>query len=247
MCWRGGDALDAWVVDWYWEMCGVMCRVRLCIHRIFVNSIKYLVMSCKVGGRECRAFKVNANSLRWCFHGEFDGEGDGRLRIWSQSAAPASTREDRAREWSLARSQLEVHWEFYCWIATASRNQRWRTEKIECGDWDDYATENSVSRWADVWIGFGGFGDAKFKDSCNAFKVINALKGLCLKMNTSVVCSVHQPSSVIFRATDCLLVMSKGCLIFNGPALDSIEFFSRKGFECPVYMVSIFRVFLLTS
>ncbi|KAI3661157.1 hypothetical protein MP638_005594 [Amoeboaphelidium occidentale] len=73
-------------------------------------------------------------------------------------------------------------------------------------------------------------------DSVNALNVIKAVKLLCQTYNTTIVCTIHQPSSTIFQMFDNLLILDAGKIVYFGGALASIECFNNKGYDCPIYM-----------
>lgn len=49
----------------------------------------------------------------------------------------------------------------------------------------------------------------------------------------TVVCSIHQPRSSIFRMFDDLLVLSEGQVMFHGPADRAVGYFRSKGYSMP--------------
>ena len=71
-------------------------------------------------------------------------------------------------------------------------------------------------------------------DSVNAFRVIETIKALTAQ-STTVIMSIHQPSSTIFQLFDHLLILDKGKTVYYGPAQESIDYFGALGFNCPMY------------
>lgn len=71
-------------------------------------------------------------------------------------------------------------------------------------------------------------------DSFQAQRVIEAMKYVTGK-GSIVIASIHQPSSTIFDMFDKLLLISEGKTVFNGPATDSVDYFSNLGFVCPIH------------
>ena len=71
-------------------------------------------------------------------------------------------------------------------------------------------------------------------DSFTSLALIQNLKDLANEGHT-VICTIHQPSSEIFRNFDKLNLLVKGRVAYLGPAADSIEFFAQLGYPCPMY------------
>jgi ABC-type multidrug transport system ATPase subunit len=72
-------------------------------------------------------------------------------------------------------------------------------------------------------------------DSYNAYNVIECLVNLARDYNRSVVFTIHQPRSNIYALFDQLILLSKGRLVYSGPAQqEAIKHFSSLGFECPL-------------
>ncbi|CAN0023380.1 unnamed protein product, partial [Sphacelaria rigidula] len=69
-------------------------------------------------------------------------------------------------------------------------------------------------------------------DSFQAERVMSTLRELAENGHT-VVCSIHQPRSSIFRMFDDLLVLSEGQVMFHGPADRAVGYFRSKGFSMP--------------
>jgi ABC-type multidrug transport system ATPase subunit len=51
----------------------------------------------------------------------------------------------------------------------------------------------------------------------------------------TVVATLHQPSSQIFATFDDLLVLAEGAIVYSGPALGLVPYFSKLGYVCPTY------------
>ncbi|XP_045447561.1 protein white-like [Melitaea cinxia] len=69
-------------------------------------------------------------------------------------------------------------------------------------------------------------------DSYNAALVVGVLKTLS-KSGKIVVCSVHQPSSDLFKEFDSISLMAEGRLLFHGPQEDCKNLFERFNLRCP--------------
>ncbi|CAG4983846.1 unnamed protein product [Colias eurytheme] len=70
-------------------------------------------------------------------------------------------------------------------------------------------------------------------DSYNALLVIGVLKKLS-KGGKIVICSVHQPSSDLFKEFNSMCLMSEGKLVFHGTQRECKEQFERVNLRCPV-------------
>ena len=70
-------------------------------------------------------------------------------------------------------------------------------------------------------------------DSYMAENVVSVLRLLAKEKKTTVVCTIHQPSSQVFHLFDRLLLMAEGRVAFFGSLEESKGFFSRIGFANP--------------
>ena len=68
-------------------------------------------------------------------------------------------------------------------------------------------------------------------DTSLAFDVISLLKQLT-QLGTTVLCTIHQPSSEIFQMFDNLILLSLGRRIYAGPLKDAKLFFIDQGLPC---------------
>lgn len=84
-------------------------------------------------------------------------------------------------------------------------------------------------------------------DSYISKQVISMLKDV-LSFGVTVIMTIHQPSYDIFNMFDRLVLMQGGKFIYQGKAIDSIEYFNQTGFEIPKlinppeYYMKILRV-----
>ncbi|WAQ81529.1 hypothetical protein PtA15_1A871 [Puccinia triticina] len=75
-------------------------------------------------------------------------------------------------------------------------------------------------------------------DSVSALRVVNVLKGLSTGADeghgTTIICSIHQPSSQIYHAFDhvCLLAPG-GRQIYCGPTSEAVGYLGSRGLKCP--------------
>eukprot|EP01126_Amoeba_proteus_P050014 TRINITY_DN5875_c0_g1_i2.p1 TRINITY_DN5875_c0_g1~~TRINITY_DN5875_c0_g1_i2.p1 ORF type:complete len:438 (-),score=72.01 TRINITY_DN5875_c0_g1_i2:922-2049(-) len=70
-------------------------------------------------------------------------------------------------------------------------------------------------------------------DSKSARYLIEILKSLTTKGKTTVLCSIHQPSSYVFALFDKVSLLSKGNPVFYGSIPKAIEFFKSNGLKLP--------------
>ncbi|KAJ3372343.1 hypothetical protein HDU91_003953 [Kappamyces sp. JEL0680] len=72
-------------------------------------------------------------------------------------------------------------------------------------------------------------------DSYNAYNVIECLVGLARDYQRCVIFTIHQPRSNIYALFDQLVLLSKGRVVYSGPAQQpALEHFSKIGYECPL-------------
>eukprot|EP01118_Nematostelium_gracile_P014681 TRINITY_DN5780_c0_g1_i1.p1 TRINITY_DN5780_c0_g1~~TRINITY_DN5780_c0_g1_i1.p1 ORF type:complete len:650 (-),score=148.57 TRINITY_DN5780_c0_g1_i1:3-1952(-) len=69
-------------------------------------------------------------------------------------------------------------------------------------------------------------------DSYTAEKVIETLRKLA-KSGRTVICTIHQPNSNIFRLFDNLILLAKGETIYNGKTDEALHYFEELGYKCP--------------
>lgn len=69
-------------------------------------------------------------------------------------------------------------------------------------------------------------------DTFIAYQVCHTLKGLA-KENFTVVSTIHQPSSDVFKFFDDLLIVHAGQIVFHGPRERLVPYFEEKSFICP--------------
>ncbi len=72
-------------------------------------------------------------------------------------------------------------------------------------------------------------------DSYNAYNVIECLVSLARDYQRCVIFTIHQPRSNIYALFDQLILLSKGNLVYSGPAQQpAIQHFAELGYECPL-------------
>jgi energy-coupling factor transporter ATP-binding protein EcfA2 len=73
-------------------------------------------------------------------------------------------------------------------------------------------------------------------DSVTALSLLRTLRGLAHKEHVTIVTTIHQPSSDIFRLFDDLLLLEHGRVMYHGPADEANEYFGQAGLPCPARM-----------
>eukprot|EP01064_Diplonema_japonicum_P031175 TRINITY_DN54_c0_g1_i5.p1 TRINITY_DN54_c0_g1~~TRINITY_DN54_c0_g1_i5.p1 ORF type:complete len:654 (+),score=204.71 TRINITY_DN54_c0_g1_i5:64-2025(+) len=71
-------------------------------------------------------------------------------------------------------------------------------------------------------------------DSFTAESVIDTLSNLA-EAGRTVICTIHQPSSQIFKKFTQLLLLATGRVVYSGAADKSMEYFQHIGYTCPDY------------
>ena len=70
-------------------------------------------------------------------------------------------------------------------------------------------------------------------DSTSATILISTLNELA-KGGRTIFCTIHQPSSAMFKKFNKLMLMSNGEMMYSGRVDCSLEWFTALGAECPV-------------
>jgi len=69
-------------------------------------------------------------------------------------------------------------------------------------------------------------------DSSTAVELIKVLRELA-NSGTTIVCTIHQPSSDIYKLFDQLALLTDGKLAYLGGAHEAMKYFANQGFPCP--------------
>eukprot|EP00927_Polykrikos_kofoidii_P066646 TRINITY_DN62206_c0_g1_i1.p1 TRINITY_DN62206_c0_g1~~TRINITY_DN62206_c0_g1_i1.p1 ORF type:complete len:664 (+),score=76.22 TRINITY_DN62206_c0_g1_i1:24-1994(+) len=72
-------------------------------------------------------------------------------------------------------------------------------------------------------------------DAYKAFLLMDVLKRLAREQNSTIVTTIHQPSSDIYALFDNLMLLLGGHVVFCGPAVDAVTHFANIGYACPTY------------
>jgi len=84
-------------------------------------------------------------------------------------------------------------------------------------------------------------------DSVTALELIELLRSIALS-GVCIVAVIHQPSKTIWDLFDNALFMVNGQVVFNGPVSLVAEYFSSRGFVCPIeYNPPDYLMFLLQT
>lgn len=70
-------------------------------------------------------------------------------------------------------------------------------------------------------------------DSYSAFTLVSLLKKVAKLDNTTILCTIHQPSSEVFFLFDVVIFMKAGRIFYQGTTSNVVSYFSRFGYDCP--------------
>ncbi|XP_026190489.1 ABC transporter G family member ARB_01379, partial [Cyclospora cayetanensis] len=70
-------------------------------------------------------------------------------------------------------------------------------------------------------------------DAALAFDTMRLLLRLARAGGRTIVCTVHQPRSQLFAMFDELMLLHRGQIVFQGPAVECNAYFARLGLRCP--------------
>ncbi|KAL3675468.1 hypothetical protein R1sor_025416 [Riccia sorocarpa] len=69
-------------------------------------------------------------------------------------------------------------------------------------------------------------------DSASSFHVVSTLRNLG-RFGRTILCSIHQPSSEVFRLFETVCLLTTGRQVYFGNQPGALKFFERAGFPCP--------------
>lgn len=69
-------------------------------------------------------------------------------------------------------------------------------------------------------------------DSYSAQQLVQTLYDLA-KKGTTILCTIHQPSSQLFDMFNNVLLLSEGRVAFTGSPQNALDFFAQNGYRCP--------------
>ena len=70
-------------------------------------------------------------------------------------------------------------------------------------------------------------------DSTTAVSLIQLLQGYARDQGKTVITSIHQPSSAVFRSFDRLIMLSDGYVVYFGTPIDSLPYLRQLDLACP--------------
>lgn len=70
-------------------------------------------------------------------------------------------------------------------------------------------------------------------DSTSAVALMSLLGVLAKEHGKTIITSIHQPSSAIFRAFDKVMYLADGCVVYFGTPSDSLSYVKKLGMTCP--------------
>lgn len=70
-------------------------------------------------------------------------------------------------------------------------------------------------------------------DSASAFSIMKSIRKYAIATKTPVLCTIHQPSELLFELGDNLLLLSGGKQVYFGPISQLENHFNALGFHCP--------------
>ena len=73
-------------------------------------------------------------------------------------------------------------------------------------------------------------------DSTTALSLCSTLKQMADSGTCTIVCTIHQPQTMIYDLMDNLILMKKGSIVYQGAAGKAVDYFAAFGFPCPVRM-----------
>jgi hypothetical protein len=69
-------------------------------------------------------------------------------------------------------------------------------------------------------------------DSSTALSLVQTIHRLAVKGHT-ILCTIHQPRTLIFDLFDHLLIMQAGCVVYDGGVAACVRYFEAAGFSLP--------------
>ncbi|KAE9024805.1 hypothetical protein PR002_g11359 [Phytophthora rubi] len=69
-------------------------------------------------------------------------------------------------------------------------------------------------------------------DSASTYNVMKFVSRLC-KENMTVICTIHQPSSLVYNMFTNVVILTAGQTVYFGPRVDMLPHFASLGYVCP--------------
>ena len=70
-------------------------------------------------------------------------------------------------------------------------------------------------------------------DSTSAVALIRLLNSLARSHGKTVITSIHQPNSALFRSFDKLLMLAEGSVVYFGKPTNSLQYLQKQNLICP--------------
>ncbi|CAL7941365.1 unnamed protein product [Xylocopa violacea] len=71
-------------------------------------------------------------------------------------------------------------------------------------------------------------------DSLSSYQCISLLKSLA-KAGRTIVCTIHQPSAILYEMFDNVYLLAQGMCMYEGATINTISYFASIGLHCPKY------------
>ncbi|VVC95608.1 unnamed protein product [Leptidea sinapis] len=71
-------------------------------------------------------------------------------------------------------------------------------------------------------------------DSLTSAQCMGMLKNLA-RAGRTIVCTIHQPTALIYKMFDQVYVVAEGMCIYDGPSDNTVPYLATMGFQCPKY------------
>lgn len=68
-------------------------------------------------------------------------------------------------------------------------------------------------------------------DSYNALSIMKKLKSMAHVQKQTIICSIHQPRSMIFSMFDRVVLLWQGRVVYSGPREQIVPFFKANGYD----------------
>ncbi|KAK4717280.1 hypothetical protein R3W88_015618 [Solanum pinnatisectum] len=70
-------------------------------------------------------------------------------------------------------------------------------------------------------------------DSSTTFQIVKYMRQMVHIMDVTMIISLLQPAPETFELFDDIILLSEGCIVYQGPRENVLEFFESVGFKCP--------------
>uniref|UniRef100_A0A8C9H3V1 ABC transporter domain-containing protein n=1 Tax=Piliocolobus tephrosceles TaxID=591936 RepID=A0A8C9H3V1_9PRIM len=85
-------------------------------------------------------------------------------------------------------------------------------------------------------------------DSACALSVVECIESMAKISNTTIVSSLHQPSSQVFTKFDKLIAITNGYIVYHGKTTNLNKYFNKIGFICPYgWNIADYLLYILSN